>query len=481
MPTLVNWNGTAYSIPNVSELNWSSLSAFLIDLGTNAAISQEADQAIRVALTTPVTVAAATDYAVVTDLTAPGAVAVNLPAGVDGQIFVVVDGKGDAATNNVTITPAAGTIGGAATIVLTHNRQTVMLQYHAGTTDWKVLANTLFPGTITSADITGTIAPSKGGTGVANNDAATLTRTGNHAVTITTTGVTSVTLPTSGTLVASPVGIADGGTGQTTQTASFDALAPTTTKGDAIYHNGSDNVRVAVGTNGQALVADSGAAAGVSYASVVTDPTTTRGDLIRRGAAVLERLPAATDNRVVRGDGTDVVSGQIDDPNFFTTGAEVTQTLPGVVLSAGQLKGTNTNDNAAAGYVGEYVEDVNTGVALTTGTSADIGTLSLTAGDWDVVTSSQFNAAATTIAASYTMSISKTSATNAGTTGYPTAGEIIIAANFDDTTGNNDRSFFTPPVRVSLSATTNIYGVVTSSFTVSTMTASGAIWARRVR
>jgi hypothetical protein len=53
---------------------------------------------------------------------------------------------------------------------------------------------------ITMANLTGTLVPSKGGTGVANNDAATLTRSGNHAVTLTTTGTTGVTLPTTGTL-----------------------------------------------------------------------------------------------------------------------------------------------------------------------------------------------------------------------------------------------------------------------------------------
>lgn len=41
---------------------------------------------------------------------------------------------------------------------------------------------------------------SSGGTGVANNVAATLTRSGNHALTLTTSGTTNVTLPTSGTL-----------------------------------------------------------------------------------------------------------------------------------------------------------------------------------------------------------------------------------------------------------------------------------------
>jgi hypothetical protein len=66
------------------------------------------------------------------------------------------------------------------------------------------------------------------------------------------------------------VAIADGGTGQSTQTAAFDALAPATTKGDVIVYNGSDNVRVAVGSNDQSLVADSGEASGVKWAGPLT-------------------------------------------------------------------------------------------------------------------------------------------------------------------------------------------------------------------
>jgi len=50
------------------------------------------------------------------------------------------------------------------------------------------------------ASSSGVVPPSAGGTGVANNDAATLTRSGSHALTITTTGITGVTFPTSGTL-----------------------------------------------------------------------------------------------------------------------------------------------------------------------------------------------------------------------------------------------------------------------------------------
>ena len=61
--------------------------------------------------------------------------------------------------------------------------------------------------------------------------------------------------------LARPVPIADGGTGQASATAAFDALAPTTTQGDLIYHNGTDNVRLAKGTAGQVLKMNSGATA----------------------------------------------------------------------------------------------------------------------------------------------------------------------------------------------------------------------------
>lgn len=61
--------------------------------------------------------------------------------------------------------------------------------------------------------------------------------------------------------------ISKGGTGQTTQTAAFDALAPTTTKGDLIVSNGNDNVRKGVGTNGQVLTADSAETEGVKWAA----------------------------------------------------------------------------------------------------------------------------------------------------------------------------------------------------------------------
>lgn len=75
--------------------------------------------------------------------------------------------------------------------------------------------------------------------------------------------VTSKALADAGVYQAggTDVAIADGGTGASTQTAAFDALAPTTTQGDIIYFDGSDNVRLAKGAYGQYLGMNSGATA----------------------------------------------------------------------------------------------------------------------------------------------------------------------------------------------------------------------------
>jgi hypothetical protein len=63
------------------------------------------------------------------------------------------------------------------------------------------------------------------------------------------------------------VAIANGGTGQSTQTASFDALSPLTTKGDLVVNNGTNDVRHPIGTNGFVLTADSAEANGLKWAA----------------------------------------------------------------------------------------------------------------------------------------------------------------------------------------------------------------------
>jgi hypothetical protein len=64
-----------------------------------------------------------------------------------------------------------------------------------------------------------------------------------------------------GTDVSGTLPIGSGGTGQTTAVAAFDALAPTTSAGDIIYYNGTDNIRLAIGTARKYLRVNSGATA----------------------------------------------------------------------------------------------------------------------------------------------------------------------------------------------------------------------------
>lgn len=62
--------------------------------------------------------------------------------------------------------------------------------------------------------------------------------------------------------------ISRGGTGQTTASASFDALSPLTTKGDLIVRNASTNTRLPIGSDGQVLVGDSTQSLGVKWTSL---------------------------------------------------------------------------------------------------------------------------------------------------------------------------------------------------------------------
>lgn len=80
---------------------------------------------------------------------------------------------------------------------------------------------------------------------------------------------------------------------------------PTNTKGDIIAHNGTTNVRVPVGTDGKALIADSTTGTGLSWQPIPpTTPTTTEGDLIVRKTASDQRLPIGSDGQVLTVDST---------------------------------------------------------------------------------------------------------------------------------------------------------------------------------
>jgi hypothetical protein len=63
---------------------------------------------------------------------------VNLPGTPStGRTVIIKDGKGDASTNNITITPSTGNIDGAATYVMSVNYSSAMVVYNG--IEWSIL------------------------------------------------------------------------------------------------------------------------------------------------------------------------------------------------------------------------------------------------------------------------------------------------------------------------------------------------------
>lgn len=154
-------------------------------------------------------------------------------------------------------------------------------------------------------------------------------------------------------------------------------------------------------------------------------------------------------------------------------------TLAGQGNAGVGIYGTSTNSTPLVGTVGEYISAstlIGSAVSLTTATNANIATISLTAGDWDVSGTIYFSANAATTSSYYQAGISATSAT------------------FGTVAAENNNNFFSVSLaagsalslaagrtRINLASTTTIYLIARSVFLINTMSAYGFIGARRVR
>ena len=92
------------------------------DLAGRTTFGSGLNYATRVVTAAGAVAVAATDGIVVVNKTVGAATAANLPASpAEGDRYVIADGKGDASTHNITLTPAAGNINGAGTYVINTN------------------------------------------------------------------------------------------------------------------------------------------------------------------------------------------------------------------------------------------------------------------------------------------------------------------------------------------------------------------------
>ena len=224
----------------------------------------------------------------------------RLGNGTTGQVLTATTGAAPSWTapatsgtvTSVSVVTNQGVSGSVATATTTP-AITLTLGALTGVTSINGLVITANTGVITTGTWNASvIGATYGGTGV-NNGVNTITLAGNlvtsgaNSLTLTTTGTTNVTLPTSGTLVntavttlsslvsigtittgvwnGSTIAIANGGTNAITSLAAFNNLSPLTTVGDLLSFNGTNNIRVGIGTSGLALVSDSTQSAGINW------------------------------------------------------------------------------------------------------------------------------------------------------------------------------------------------------------------------
>ncbi|WP_375199060.1 hypothetical protein [Cupriavidus metallidurans] len=138
------------------------------------------------------------------------------------------------------------------------------------------------------------------------------------------------------------------------------------------------------------------------------------------------------------------------------------------------LIGTTTNNNANAGAWGEYVEVSPAAVGLTTATSTNIASQSLTAGDYDAYCNVFFLTGAGDTATSVIVGLNTTSATLPAVPLYNHSGNVNIPAGTGVTRDSTLRRF-------SLASTSTVYCIANATHSGGTMTGQGILRVRRIR
>lgn len=286
-------------------------------------------------------------------------------------------------------------------------------------------------------------------------------------------------------------------TGSTTQTVTM-PVASTLTTGHHFYvvNNSSGSVTVnssggnaiqvmAAGTTcNLTCILNSGTSAASWYAEYAFQSGSSTGTVnsgsinqlawyAANGTAVSGLSTANSGVLVTSAGGVPSISSTL--PAFTTSSITFNPTTGGIV-------GTTTNDNAAAGKVGEIIESTVSGgatIALSTGITADVTFINLTPGDWDVWGMATFSPNGSTTSINYNVAI------NTASVSFPAlpGGGAYVVLNGIPVSAGGIISMPSGATRITVAnaTTQNVYLVVNVAFAGSTMSVYGYIGARRRR
>lgn len=199
--------------------------------------------------------------------------------------------------------------------------------------------------------------------------------------------------------------------------------------------------------------------------------------------ALITRQYTFTDGTTAYGSQVETEVGQIVTKlNDLDTASATWTNVKGATIESTTLlkgKGTATNDSATAGYIGEYLETVvSTPTSYPGATTAwsDATSKSLTAGDWDVSFLLINSEAGGSLTSQFEIGISTTSGNSSSGL---TFGENALRS--PSMTSNDGSSVVVCNYRMSLSATTTVYGKLKGTYTVATPTYRCRLSARRMR
>lgn len=224
---------------------------------------------------------------------------------------------------------------------------------------------------------------------------------------------------------------------------------------------------------------NTGASPTATGAGVVIQQFTARGFDGTSWTGALANITLAAINQTSSTDH----SSQIQLNTVATGSAAAPSTVATFKNSGCSILGTNTNDNAAAGFVGEYTSaivligsEVNISTAV-----ANITSLNLTAGDWDVWGEVWVDTStgAATVSGSTRAAINTASAVIPTT---PADGTARTQVNFAPLASGTDAiGLPVGPIRASLNTTTTYFLVANCAVSAGTANGYGKLVARRVR